>query len=122
LGAIIGLIVGAIIVYDIIFNDIGDNLSQYAMLKAIGYPDSYFNKVVVLQSIILAIIGFVPGLCLSIMAYRIVSQTTGLLFNMDINLITIVFSLTMFMCILSGIMAIGKLRSIAPAEVYGQKN
>jgi putative ABC transport system permease protein len=122
LGATIGLIVGSIIVYDIIFNDIGDNLAQYAMLKAIGYPDSYFNKVVILQSIILATIGFIPGLLLSIVVYRIVSQTTGLLLIMDVNLIIKILSLTIFMCILSGLIAIGKLRSIAPAEVYGQKN
>ncbi|MBE9198903.1 MULTISPECIES: ABC transporter permease DevC [unclassified Nodularia (in: cyanobacteria)] len=122
LGTIIGFIVGSIIVYDIIFNDIGDNLVQYAMLKAIGYSNSYFKNIVILQSLILAILGFIPGLYLSIIIYQIASVTTGLLLKMDIQLIIIVLLSTISMCILSGIVAVRKLQLIAPAEVYSQKN
>ena len=40
-GVIMGLVVGAIIVYQILFADVSDHLAEYATLKAMGYPTSY---------------------------------------------------------------------------------
>ena len=35
----IGFIVGIVIVYQILYNDVADHLPEYATLKAMGYPD-----------------------------------------------------------------------------------
>jgi putative ABC transport system permease protein len=38
-GAMMGFIVGVIVVYQILFTDVTDHLTEYATLKAIGYAD-----------------------------------------------------------------------------------
>src|SRR5579883_121527 len=62
LGTVIGFIVGAVIVYQILSSDVADHLSEYATLKAIGYGDRYLLMVVFQEALILAVLGFVPGL------------------------------------------------------------
>ncbi len=43
-GAVMGLIVGLIIVYQILFADVQDHLKEYATLKAMGYTHGYLRK------------------------------------------------------------------------------
>ncbi|MEM7595213.1 MAG: ABC transporter permease DevC, partial [Cyanobacteria bacterium P01_A01_bin.83] len=42
LGTAIGFVVGTVIVYQILYTDVANHLSEYATLKAMGYKDSYF--------------------------------------------------------------------------------
>jgi putative ABC transport system permease protein len=60
-GVIMGLVVGAIIVYQILFADVSDHLAEYATLKAMGYPNSYLFGVVFQEAVILAALGYIPG-------------------------------------------------------------
>ena len=60
-GAIVGLLVGGIIVYQILFADVSDHLNEYATLKAMGYSNRYLFGVVFQESAILAVLGFLPG-------------------------------------------------------------
>ena len=57
-----GFVVGAIIVYQILFADVSDHLAEYATLKAMGYTNRYLFGVVLQEAIILAVLGFLPGL------------------------------------------------------------
>lgn len=120
-GTIIGFVVGVIAVYNIIYTDIGDNLPQYATLRAMGYSNSYLLSIVCLEGIIISILGFLPGLCSSVLIYRLIANATGLLMRMSFSTIALVLILTITMCILAGFVAARKLRNIAPAELYGQK-
>ena len=52
-GAIIGFVVGTVIVYQILFADVSDHLAEYATLRAIGYSNGYISRVVVQQALIL---------------------------------------------------------------------
>ncbi|NKB18868.1 MAG: ABC transporter, partial [Pseudanabaena sp. CRU_2_10] len=46
LGVVIAFIVGAIIVYQILYSDVTDHLPEYATLKAMGFRDRYLLVVV----------------------------------------------------------------------------
>jgi putative ABC transport system permease protein len=61
LGLMMGLFVGSIIVYQILYTDVSDHLGEYATLKAMGYRDRYLFGVVIQESVILSVFGFVPG-------------------------------------------------------------
>ena len=45
-GAIMGFVVGAIIVYQILFADVSEHLSEYATLRAMGYSNGFVSSVV----------------------------------------------------------------------------
>lgn len=120
LGTIIGLIVGIIVVYNILYTDIGDNLSQYATLKAMGYPNQFLQSVILQEALILVVLGYFPGLCASILFYETVAQGTGLLLQMTAGLMLLTFILTIVMCVASSLIAARKLKSANPAEIFGQ--
>ena len=69
LGLIMGLIVGVIIVYQVLYTDVSDHIGEYATLKAMGYRDRYLFSVVIQESIILSVFGFIPGIGLSQLLY-----------------------------------------------------
>jgi len=117
-GSFIGLVVGLIIVYQILFADVQDHLKEYATLGAMGYTPGYLRKVVLQEASILAVLGFIPGLALSTLVFRWGAEATGLPLEMSVENILTIFSVTMVMCAGSGILTLRKLQGIDPAEVF----
>jgi putative ABC transport system permease protein len=118
LGAVIGFIVGAVIVYQILYSDVSDHLPEYATLKAIGFKDRYLLLVVFQESLILATMGFIPGFAISLVFYQVTRQATLLPMLMTLDRAVFVLALTASMCSISAAIAIRKLQSADPAEVF----
>lgn len=121
IGKTIGFIVGMIIVYNIVYTDISHNLPQYATLKAMGYSTLYLQTIIFIESIIISVLGFFPGFFVSMLMYKIIANTTGLLMEMNLNSVTLVLILTIIMCLSASLIAAKRLHNIDPAELYNQK-
>ena len=117
-GAIMGLVVGLIIVYQILFADVQDHLKEYATLKAMGYTHGYLRNVVLQEAIILAVLGFLPGMGIAHLVFTRGADATRLPLEMSLDSALSVFALTVAMCAGSGLMALRKLRAVDPAEVF----
>ena len=117
-GVVMGFIVGVVIVYQVLFADVNDHLSEYATLKAMGYPDRSLLVVVFQEAIILAVLGFIPGFGISIGMYGLLETLTKMPLAMQSTVALRVFFLTLIMCLASGAIAIRKLQSADPAEVF----
>jgi putative ABC transport system permease protein len=117
-GAIMGLVVGFIIVYQILFADVQDHLKEYATLKAMGYTHGYLRNVVLQQSMIMALLGFLPGIGISYLVFDKTAAVTGLPLSLDPAAAASILVLTAAMCAASGILALRKLRAVDPAEVF----
>jgi putative ABC transport system permease protein len=117
-GVIIGLVVGAIIVYQILFADIADHLAEYATLKAIGYTNLYLAGVVLMEALILAVAGYALGVALCVRLYRITESATMLPMRLAPGRGAVVLGLTIVMCWASGLLAMRKLRAADPAEIF----
>ena len=117
-GVIMGLVVGVIIVYQILFADISDHLSEYATLKAMGYTNRYLAGVVVMEATILAALGFVPGVGIALWLYDLTAEATRLPMRLEPARGLLVLGFTLLMCWLSGLLAIRKLRTADPADVF----
>jgi putative ABC transport system permease protein len=118
LGVGVGFIVGIVIVYQILYSDVSDHLPEYATLKAMGYTDNYLLGVLIQESIFLAILGFIPGLILSFGLYQVAYTATMLPISMTISRAVNVWIMTVIMCTFSGAIAMRKLRSADPADVF----
>jgi putative ABC transport system permease protein len=118
LGTIMGFIVGIVIVYQILYTDVADHLSEYATLKAMGYTDSYLLIVVFQEAIILAIVGFFPGMLAAMGLYTLTRNATNLPLLMTVARATTVLLLTFIMCLVSGAIAVRKLRAADPADMF----
>ncbi|MEY3735432.1 MAG: hypothetical protein RLZZ624_490 [Cyanobacteriota bacterium] len=118
LGVLVGLVVGGIIVYQILYSDVSDHLSEYATLKAMGYDDTFVVSIIVQESLILAVLAFAPSLLLSLGLYGFLARATSLTVVMTAGRAVLVFGFTLVMCSLSGWLATGKLRRLDPAEIF----
>ncbi|HEY7330120.1 MAG TPA: ABC transporter permease DevC [Gemmataceae bacterium] len=118
LGMCVGFIVGAVICYQIISADVSGYLPQFATLKAMGYSDAFLNGVVLREALWLAVLGFVPGWGLSWLLYRRLTQDIGLPMHMTVSSVLLVAFFTILMCVVSGLLALSKVRTADPAEVF----
>jgi len=120
LGVLVSFIVGTVIVYQILYTDIRDHLREYATLKAIGYSGGYLFKVVLHEAVILALMGYVPGLILALGLYALADNATAGTLPMQMTLFRVVFvlALTITMCSLSGLISVRKAVTTDPAAVF----
>jgi putative ABC transport system permease protein len=118
LGAMMGFIVGLIIVYQILFSDVQDHLAEYATLKAIGYSNVFLFCVVLYEAAILAVAGYIPGWCLSLLMYAHTAKATSLPIAMTAARTTQALLVTMVMCAISGSIALRKIKSADPADIF----
>ena len=115
---VMSVVVGAVIVYQILYSGVSEHLAEYATLKAIGYSDFRLFGVVLQESLFLSLLGFIPGLLLALGVYRIVRAATLLPLRMTLSTAVAAYLGTAMMCALAGALATHKLRSADPAEVF----
>jgi putative ABC transport system permease protein len=118
LGVLVGLVVSGIIVYQILYSDVSDHLTEYATLKAIGYDDGFVVGIILQESLILALLAFAPSLLLSLGLYGFLARSTSLMVVMSTGRAVLVFAFTLGVCGVSGWLATAKLRRLDPAEIF----
>jgi putative ABC transport system permease protein len=118
LGVWVALFVGVAIVYQVLSTDIANMMGEYATLKAMGYPNSYLARVVLQQSVLLALVGYVPSIIVSWGLYLFVGAQSGLPMVMTWQIAAMVLALAVIMCVLSGMAALRKLFQADPADLF----
>lgn len=117
-GVIVGLFVGSIIVYQILFADVSDHLQEYATLKAMGYSNGYLFGLVFQEAVLMAVLGFIPGYFITLGLYGVAGDATQLPLAMTASRAIMVLLLTVAMCMISGSIAMRKIRTLDPADIY----
>jgi putative ABC transport system permease protein len=118
MGTLVGFIVGMLISYQVIYTDLSDQLPQYATLKGMGYGTAYLVRIVFEQAALSAIIAFVPAWLLCLLVYYAVGQLALLPLQMTVSLTLLSLSLTIGMCLLAAGLAIRRVVTVDPAEVF----
>ena len=117
-GAIMGFVVGAIIVYQILFADVSEHLNEYATLRALGYPNRFIAGIVIMQAVILGVLGYFPGIALVYWLSAKAAAATHLPLYITQERALTVFLLTLSMCAISALLAVRKVRRLDPADVF----
>lgn len=118
LGAVVGTIVGAVVVGQILYASVSDHIKEFGTLKAMGASDWYIYRVIMEQGLWMAILGYLPGmaLCLGVAAWT--SATQGILILITPASVIAVLGITVVMCLSSAIFAIQKVTRVDPAIVF----
>lgn len=119
LGTAIGLLVGTVVLVQILTAEVQDHLPEYATFLAIGFSRRWLLGIVFEQAAILAVLGFLPGLAIAAALYQLIRSALAIPIALPVGRILLVFLLTVGMCLLSGAMAMRRLRRADPAEVFG---
>ncbi|MEM7566425.1 MAG: ABC transporter permease DevC [Pseudomonadota bacterium] len=117
-GVAIGVIVGIVIVYQLLSTDVADHLREYATFKAMGYRQRFFLGIVLEEAVILAVLGFIPGVAISWAIYAGMAAATGLPMEMDASRALSVLVGTIVACVLSGTIATRRLAAADPADLF----
>lgn len=118
LGVWVALFVGVAIVYQVLSTDIANMMSEYATLKAMGYGAGYLTRVILMQAVLLALVGYVPSLAISWGLYRLLDTLSGMPMVMTPAIMLLVLALAIVMCVVSGMAALRKLYQADPADLF----
>lgn len=118
IGVGVALVVGAVVVYMVLSNDVANHIHEYATLKAMGYKDSYLSGVVMQQALAMAVLGYAVSLVCAEVLYRVVGYLANLPMEMTWQIRALVFVLSVGMCCISGLATVRKLRAADPADLF----
>ena len=117
IAAVLGLVVGFVVVAQTIYATTMDHVREFGTLKAMGAPNSYVYKVIMKQAAISAVIGYVLGMIVSAFVVR-GSQAGGAAILMPMPMAVGMFFLTLLMCLGAALVSINKVTHIDPAMVF----
>ncbi len=118
-GALLGSLVGTVIVAQTLYSSTKDHLSEFATLRALGSSSGYIHQVILAQAGISAVIGYLLGISIAL-TILVLSKNTALPMVMTPGLAFWLFTLTVGMCAISALSAIVKVTKIDPATVFNR--
>jgi putative ABC transport system permease protein len=118
IGVAVALVVGSVVVYMVLSNDVANHVREYATLKAMGYSHGYLSGVVMRQALILALLGYAVAWCCAELLYRLVGALANIPMEMTWTIRGLVLALSIGMCCVSGLATLRKLRKADPADLF----
>lgn len=117
LAAVLGLVVGFVVVAQTIYATTMDHLREFGTLKAMGAPNSYVYKVILTQAAMSAVIGYVLGMAVSAFVVH-ASQKGGAAILLPTPMAIAMFFLTLVMCTGAALVSINRVTRLDPAMVF----
>jgi putative ABC transport system permease protein len=118
-GAILGLVVGTVIVAQTLYSSTKDHINEFATLRALGSSSGYIHRVILAQAALSALLGYALGMVIALTVVYL-SEHTALPIVMTPGLAALLLALTVAMCAISALSAIGKVMRIDPAVVFNR--
>ena len=117
MGAIVGVIVGIVVVAQILYSSVSDHIKEFGTLKAMGASDQELYAIIVEQAIWMAVLGYIPGIlvCLGLSTWV---ASKGIIILITPLSALGVLGVTIVMCVGSAFFAIQKVTRIDPAIVF----
>lgn len=117
IAAVLGLIVGVVVVAQTIYAATIDHIREFGTLKAMGATNGYIYRVIIKQAVISAVIGYGLGIALSL-ATVYLNRDGGAAIILPREVAIGMFGLTLLMCIGASVVSINKVTRIDPAMVF----
>jgi len=117
-GLVVAFVVGIMVLYQTLATQIARQLPQFATLKAIGYSDRYLDAIVLVESLLMTAVAFVPALGGALGVYAVVRQKTLLPLVLTAPQLGAVFAITLVMAAASAVLSLSGLRRADPAEIF----
>ena len=116
-GALLGVIVGTVIVAQTLYSSTKDHLNEFATLRAMGSANGYIYRVIIYQALINAVIGFALAYAIGAVVVQMTAKS-ALPIVITPWLFVALSLLTVAMCVISAIGAIVRVLRTDPATVF----
>jgi len=117
-GMLVGMFVGAIVVYQVLYTDVNDHLKEYATLKAIGLADGFFVALILQEALILVGLSFLPAIAATAAVDYLARTTVNIPAALNPGDAIFVLVTLTAVCLCAGQLATSRLRSADPANVF----
>ena len=115
--AVMGILVGLVVVGQILYTGTLEHLREYGTLKAMGATSGAIVRVILYQALIAAVLGYVLGGALAFAGQAAV-KAANLNVVLSPSLLAATAVLTIVMCALAALLAILKVVRLDPAAVF----
>jgi putative ABC transport system permease protein len=117
LAAVLGLVVGVVVVAQTIYATTMDHIREYGTLKAMGATNGYLYRVIMQQAIISAVAGYSLAMIVSWFVVR-GSEKGGAAILLPWPVAVGMLGLTLVMCTGAALVSINKVTRLDPAMVF----
>jgi putative ABC transport system permease protein len=117
LGAVLGIVVGVIIVAQTLYAATVERLSEFATLRAIGAPNAYLNSIVLNQALTSGAIGYLLGIAIAATLVRAAADSTVSLV-LPWQMTAAIGLITLVLCGSASLVAIHRIKTIDPTIVF----
>ncbi len=118
IGLVVALVIGVIVCYQLLFNEIHDHIPQFATLKAIGYRAHHLYGIVLTEALLLSLLGFIPGLLASAWLYGAIQRISQIVMYLTPGRVLFILALTVIMALVSAALAMRQVVAADPADLY----
>lgn len=117
IAACLGLVVGVVIVAQTLYATTMDHLAEFGTLRAMGAVNSYIHRIIIVQALAAAVVGYALGISLS---YAVValSEKGGASILLPWPLACGLFFVTLGMCVGASLISIHKVTRLDPVMVF----
>lgn len=117
IAAVLGLVVGVVVVAQTLYSATVDRLPEYATLRAMGAPRAYLYAIILKQALIAATIGYAVGIVVS--GGIVWTQREGsAAMLLPVWIALGVGAITVAMCVAAALISIRRVTVIDPASVF----
>jgi putative ABC transport system permease protein len=117
IAALLGLVVGVVVVAQTIYATTMDHIREFGTLKAMGAANSYIYRVIITQAGISAVVGYVVAMIVSMFIVR-ASESGGAAILLPWQMAVGIFFLAVLMCTGAAVVSINKVTHLDPAMVF----
>ena len=117
IAALLGLVVGVVVVAQTIYATTMDHIREYGTLKAMGAPNSYIYRTIITQAGMSAVAGYLLAMLVSVFIVH-ASRSGGAAILLPWQMAAGIFFLTLLMCVSAAVVSINKVTSLDPAMVF----
>ncbi|MEE3326564.1 MAG: ABC transporter permease DevC [Myxococcota bacterium] len=117
-GVALGMLVGVIICYQVLYTEVLDHLPEFATLKAMGYSNRFLEGVVLSEAVILSFLAVIPALLFASAMLAVLGWMSGLSTGLNASQMVQISLFSLGMCCFAAFLALGKIRRLDPAELF----
>jgi putative ABC transport system permease protein len=114
----VGVFVGIVFIVQVLHGIISDNIREYATLRAIGYNQGFFVRLVAIIAVSIAIITYLPSVLMTLLIYNVASSATKLPLNLKESYLIEVFVLVVVMGLVATFVTTKKLKAADPVDLF----
>ena len=114
----VAFVVGLVILYQVLATELNNRMHEYATMKAMGFGTAFVYGIGVTQNLLFIVFSYLPAYAIAVAVFYAVKTGIKLPTDMTFELALTVLVMTIVMGITAGMLAMRKLQSADPVDLF----